>query len=540
MMDIDVKFDEKLFAWSQLPAKLLLRIFQYLNPQDINNARLVCKCLNEICSWPEFEKFFVFVIKECVISPLCPPWTILMNSNRKFLNLKLGNDVIFGSGLKKGDADSELWKKLGESVEWLWYNRYFDKCETMEYFGKLKYLACSDHYVGNKVITVPETLEQLHINKNNLETLKGLKESGVLKQLKVLSADGVTVYPHLNFKKNSTRFTTDFYNAYEWFKVDDINLILVPGVNLLNTNCIKADQVLKIVQNGISGPHDTVALSNYRNIGFPNIEEIEVLVLSRCFFYHEDIGMPSVKKIIFKFHGRDDYSYRRNYDFCDDCIYYLIESCPNADSWHICAWGYPLQQISEIFQLIDNQLRHLCVNVYYPLHSCSFDCPKLETLSLTLEQDVFHINSRFPSAMPNLTKIKIESTIKEIPFDQLLKFIEKTPNVEEAHLVKVSMKEIKAIQSFWQKIKKITWIASRSPIDEQELIDSIDGKGFKQLVQLGPLHSNKKSKEYGIQLFAKIPTLRDSYLMDYFDYCVAVYNVKIDEPRPVRYDSCKI
>lgn len=507
-----------------LPEETLEELFKFSSFNDQMQLMQVCKKFFNVLQLPVFARKFVLAFEFCVLSPRCPPGNFLMNSKRKFYNIRFGDRVnIWNCGRK-------LWTKIGNATE----NVILNSTENYKGFNYIlwefpRVREISIFLVDLIHFDVPETVKNVTLVglvKKLVSVQDYQKLNGMFQQFEKVMVDCITNAEDEANMKKLYDVDTEIINWTEFAQTEP--MIHVAAFNLLNKKQITPADIEKL---------DFVDLEFIHN--FVNLHQISLTINEHgCFFVHSVQNLPQLFRInLFCFIDN-------NLGYCDACLKFLKESSSKIASLKVAGKKFPRLNLL-IENLPTKPIEYLYLNVNVDYNEISFRHPNLLQLDLLVNTHNYTFNS---ANLPESSKLKVltirsdNNISSTIQISNLQMLVEKCPEMEKVNFPKLSIDEILLIEENWPNLIELK-LQLIGLIDEKQLVESLQGN-FKKLKifgnvenQIDSLSNDFKVYDYDIELFHTIPTLRRSTRMNYNDFCMIQHGIPCFIPKLLKYET---
>lgn len=500
--------------WSSLPSELYIRAFDLLPFEDLLRAMLVCKKWHALLQLPVFSKRISLAIEYCIISPKCPPWSVLIKSKRKFLNLRFGECF---KNYSQG-KDATLWRHLGKHVESMvirMEGKYVGLDDNVLLnFPKLKHLSIP--WEDLMMFTIPTHVQSICVKgviQRAVSPADAVKFGNLKKHLRMLSTKRVFLHWNDVQKGDVPILESSIYGHIEHLRSNYAFQLRLPvTLNLLALDDIGPEHVIANYESDM----DIIDL-------FPNLKRISLAFrTSGCYFVHRKLDLDKVQTVEIDTQGQ------LAVHWCLECLDFLRKSCPNFNGWKLVG----KERIWKLQSFIDSApkpLKKLVLDLKFDINDIYFNFPELEKLKITGTTELVFINCANWPMLPKLKRLTITGQDgKELMFHSLPALAQKCPNVIIAKFDMLSTDQIIKLEEYWPQLQKLKIYNTFDEASTRSLVNRLQGK-FQALRTLGYSYSNHqhnyKPTKQEAKIFEKIPTLRESLVMNYNKYCLYQYQV---------------
>lgn len=513
--------EDKVINFADLPHETLEHLFKFLAFNDQMQLMEVCKKFFDVLQLPIFAKNVVLAFEFCLLSLPCPPCNFLVNSKRKFYNIRFGDKVTIWN------CGSKFWKNIGSFIE----NVIFDSMETYEgldfilwEFPRVREISLFFNDIFNfdipKSITAVTFLGDT-VNSVTMEDYQ--KFIQISKQMEKLMVKNVEIFDEVSDEKKL--FDVQVPKGIDWAKFFDSSnqTIEVAPFDLLKKKNITSADIENLDYWNLEPLDD-----------FVNLKKITLnMTENGCFFIHSAQKLPKLTQVHLKCNVINLLGY------CTTCLKFLKKSSAKIDSLKVSGSKFPRLNIL-IEYMPTKPLKYLNLVIEVDYNEISFDHPELETLILKVSTPNYTFNC---SNLPDSSKLKHleirnnSPTCVEISNLQML--IQKCPGMKKIHFERLNFEQILVIEQGWSNLVELR---IEKVLDGRELVKKLAGN-FKKLKVLGdPLHQvdPEDDEDFNVSqtdgdLFKKIPTLRRSNKMDFSTYCLLEYDIKLVTLKSLEY-----
>lgn len=493
----------KLFKSSEI----LEKIFSFLPFETQNVAMQICKMWFDVLQLSKFTDQICLAFQDCYINEKCDPMTTFLKTKRIFKHLRIGE------GLTCLTKNEEFWQFIGANVETVKFtasipNVGFGVSAVLAKFTKLEEIKLFDCNSLTE-FDIPKWVKRVNIEHNvpvgiNLsDTWKILEKKGFKKPGKESQLKSIFIHGTFSFYAASIEDLPQVFN-FDFPRVTSMSYnYKFKEFNLLEPKKITPDMVVRIEKWNRS-PLDK----------FINLEELSMTTnRERCFFGHNPQLLGKLRKVIIKTKDYEE-------TLCETCIEAMITNCPKVDSLEVS--GKAITNLQSVI----NSKRWRNVEIHANFMPFEFKQAKLESLIIKLKNEELVFECQLlANQMPNLKTLEIGTMGlgSNIKISSVSTLVETCPNLQSLSVDKITMEQALQVEQFFPNLL-IFQFRLLNGCEDETLIKSLKGNFWKLKVFGYPYRDmcgcrgRHASRDVQMQLYEKIPTLRQAYCFNYDRY----------------------